>query len=167
VSELIIFTVPAVPVPQPRQRHRVIHANGRAFAHNYTPAKDPVNAFKAAVQLASSQAYQGPPLEGPLDVSLIFVFPRPQRLVWKKRPMPRVWHTSVPDRDNLMKSFQDALNKLIWVDDGQICDGVTLKYIAAGNEQPHVEVVIRQIGDDEVESDDEPSDLPLLEEGDA
>lgn len=145
MSELIIFTVPGLPVAQPRQRHRVIHAGGRAFAHNYTPAKDPVNAFKAAVQMAACNAYQGPPLDGPLRVDLIFVFPRPKSMLWKSKPMPRDWCPKKPDRDNSIKSFQDALNGVVWIDDAQICAGDTLKVIASGDEQPHVEVVIRKL----------------------
>lgn len=145
MTTVVEFNVPAIPVAQPRQRHRVIHANGKSFAHNYTPTKDPVNAFKAAVQLAASQAYSGPPLVGPLRVTIVFVMPRPKAMVWKRRPMPRVFDTRKPDRDNLMKSFQDALNGLLWVDDSQICDGAVAKFVAAGDEQPHVQVAIWRI----------------------
>lgn len=136
----IRFTVPSIPIAQPRQRHRVAFAGGKAFARNYTPANAPVNFFKAAVQMAAAKAYSGPPLAGPLCVDLTFVFPRPKSKVWKKRDMPRLWHTGKPDRDNIIKSFQDALNGLLWVDDAQICAGEVFKYVASGEEQPHVEV---------------------------
>ena len=132
----ITFTVPAVPTAQPRQRHRIITSGGRAFAHNYTPAKDPVNSFKAAVQLAASQVYQGPPLDGPLRMEVVFVFPRPKGMIWKKKPMPREWHTPKPDRDNLMKSLQDALNKLVFQDDSQICSGNVEKFIETLAREP-------------------------------
>lgn len=144
--KIISFTVPAVPVAQPRQRHRVATINGKAMALNYTPAKDPVNAYKAAVQMAAASAMAGmSPLAGPLLVDLIFVFPRPQAKVWKSKPMPRYFHTGKPDRDNLAKSTQDALNGLAWVDDAQICAGSIEKYHAAGDEQPHVRITIREI----------------------
>lgn len=139
------FTVPAVPVAQPRQRHRVIASGGRTFAHNYTPTRDPVNAFKAAVQMAAQGVYRGSPLDGPLSVTMVFVMPRPKSLVWKTKPMPRVPHVGKPDRDNLMKSTQDALNELLWKDDAQICGGTVEKWVAAGNEQPHVEITVRVI----------------------
>lgn len=139
------FTVPALPKAQPRQRHRIISAGGRTFAQNYTPTKDPVNAFKATVRMAAEEAYQGAPLAGPLRVDLVFVFPRQKAKVWKSRPMPRYPHTGKPDRDNLMKSLQDALNGLVWTDDAIICAGDTQKWHAAGDEQPHVEVRIEKI----------------------
>jgi Holliday junction resolvase RusA-like endonuclease len=135
---VITFTVPAVPVAQPRQRH-----NHRG--HCYVPKTHPVWAFKQEVALAARAAYQGPPLEGPVWMHLVLVFPRPQRLIWKTRPMPRQWHFVKPDRDNSEKSVQDALNGIIWVDDSQVCDGPITKFIAAGDEQPHVEVMVKPL----------------------
>jgi Holliday junction resolvase RusA-like endonuclease len=149
---MIDFIVPAVPVAQPRQRHRIVQPKGgKAFATNYTPAKDPVNAFKASVRVAAAHAYQGPPLTGPIQVDIIFVLPR-TKPAWLKRDSSwwecwksglRVPHAvSRNDRDNLMKSVQDCLNGLLWVDDGQIYSGQTEKWLASEGEQPHVEVRI-------------------------
>lgn len=144
----IQFTIPAVPVSQPRQRHR----NVGKFIQNYTPTKHPVNAFKAAAQMASRQAYQGPPLTGPLFLEVVFVMPR-VKPSWLKKDSPwfadwkagkRVPHANARnDRDNLMKSFQDALNKLLWADDGLIYDGPVGKWVASADEQPHVRVTVR------------------------
>ncbi|MCI0421332.1 MAG: RusA family crossover junction endodeoxyribonuclease [Acidobacteria bacterium] len=139
---MIRFSVPAVPIAQPRQRHRVMMSGGRSFAHNFTPTKHPVQAFKATVRLALRAAYQGSPLEGPLGLSVTFLMPRPGRLRWKKRPMPRQPHATKPDLDNLMKSLKDALNGLAWLDDGQITRVEAVKVYAAGTETPGVQVVI-------------------------
>ncbi len=151
----IRFTIPAVPVPQPRQRHRVVQSGGRTFTANYTPTKDPVNAFKATARLAAEQAYQGPPLTGPLIVSLVFVFPRGGKPAWlTKKQYPqwfarwkrggRVPHASARcDRDNLMKSLQDALEGILWKNDGLIFAGTIEKYIASDSEQPHVRVEVK------------------------
>lgn len=141
---MIVFRVAALPIAQPRQRHRVVTAQGRTYAHNYTPTKHPVNAFKAAVQLACTAAYQGPPLEGPLRVTLTFVLPRPKAMCWKKRSTPRAWHTSKPDCDNLMKSL-DCLTGLLWRDDTQLCDVRIRKVIAAGDEQPHADIEVETL----------------------
>ena len=140
-GEAIAFTVPAVPVAQPRQRHAMIAGHVR----NYTPKNDPVNTFKAAAQMALRQAYQGPPLTGPIRLDVVYVFPRPKSMIWKSKPMPRERHTKKPDRDNVEKALKDSLSKLAWVDDSQVWCGEPQKWIAAGGEQPHVEVVIRQV----------------------
>jgi Holliday junction resolvase RusA-like endonuclease len=141
--DAITFTVPAVPVAQPRQRHRIIP--GRNFVQNYTPVKHKVNDFKATVRMAAAEAYNGAPLDGPLKLTAGFVFPRPSRLIWKTRAMPRSPHFSKPDRDNCEKSLLDALKGTLFVDDAQVCDGPVVKCYAAGDEQPHVEVTIESL----------------------
>lgn len=148
----IRFTVPCVPVAQPRQRTTV--RNG--FAANYTPTDHPVNAYKAAVKAAAQEAYSGPPLRGPLWLSAVFVLPRVKPEWVKKHTSPHwfaEWKAGrrVPaasnrnDRDNLLKSTQDAMNKLTYADDGLIVDGPVAKWIAAANEQPHVEIEIQEL----------------------
>lgn len=139
---MISFSVASVPVAQPRQRHRIIAGNGRQFVSNYTPTKAPVNAFKAACQLAATTAYQGQPLEGPIKVTIVFVMPRPKALIWKTRDMPRVPSDKKPDIDNLYKSVVDCLNQVIWGDDSQIVEAILRKVVASGSEQPHVEISI-------------------------
>lgn len=140
----IYFDVPAVPVPQPRQRH----ARRGNFVHNYTPADHPVQSFKASVRMAAQKAYKKKPLDRPIKLTLVFVLPRPQRLIWKKRDMPRCRHTAKPDLDNLVKSVKDALSKLVWRDDSLICSLIASKYHASGDEQPHVEVTIVPLDQD-------------------
>ncbi len=135
---VVRFFVNCPPVPQPRQRHAVV--NGRM--RNYTREDHPVNTFKDFVCLAAKQAYQGPLLKGPLRVSLLFLLPRPKRIVWKTRPMPRIWAAVTPDRDNLEKAVNDALTGILWVDDGQVCDGVVQKMYACGDESPGVIVEV-------------------------
>jgi Holliday junction resolvase RusA-like endonuclease len=144
---VVEFRVPCVPVAQPRQRHRIVSSGGQTFSSNYTPTKDPVNAFKAAAAMAAQQAYRGAPLQGPLSVEMVFVMPR-TKPAWLKKSSPwwkpwksgeRVPHAiSRNDRDNLMKSLQDALNGTLWVDDGLIYAGPVEKWLAGHNEQPHV-----------------------------
>lgn len=128
--------IPAVPVAQPRQRHAVMGGSVRS----YMPSSHPIAAFKASVRLAASQAYSGPPMDGPLMVSLTFVFPRPKGMVWKRREMPRAYKVVRPDADNLAKSVLDSLNGLLWFDDSQVVDLRVRKYVAAGDEAAHVEM---------------------------
>lgn len=144
---LISFGVPSIPVAQPRQRQRVVSARGRTFSQNYTPRTHPVQDFKATVRLAASQAYSGPPLKGALSVVLVFVLPRPGRLMWKTRPMPRVWHDKKPDIDNLIKSLFDSLRLVLWRDDSQIAVCTVKKVYAAASEIPGVSVQVETMGD--------------------
>lgn len=137
--------VAAVPVPQPRQRVRVVQPkNGKKpFAQNYTPTSDPVNALKASVRAAFSAKSIGAPTDESIQLKLTFVMPRPSQMVWKTKPMPRVPYTAkINDWDNLGKAVCDALNKIAWTDDGRIWDARVIRWIAAGDEAPHVEIEI-------------------------
>ena len=146
---LIEFDVPAVPVGQPRPRatnagahariHEVTHV-GKASEGTRRP--HPIVAFKATVRLAAQQAYQGPPLREPLRMSLVFVLPRGTNKFWKTRPTPRYPHIARPDIDNLAKAVLDSLNQIVFKDDSQIYAITASKWCAAGDEAPHVEVLI-------------------------
>lgn len=142
MGQTIRFTVPAIPIAQPRQRQRVVHVGGRAIAQNYTPKSDPVNAFKATVAHAAAAVFCGAPLDCPVSIACLFVFPRPKSLTWKTKPMPRVLHTGKPDVDNVFKALTDALNGIVFIDDSRIYSATIQKVIAAGDEQPHCEVEI-------------------------
>lgn len=144
---MIDFIVPAIPIAQPRQRHRLVTSGGKTFASNYTPARDPVNAFKAACQLAAAQAYQGPPLDDcDISLRLVFVMPRRSNMLWKTKPMPRVcYRVKKNDWDNLGKSVCDALNGLVWTDDGLIHSTHIERWYASGEEQPHCEIEITKL----------------------
>lgn len=135
----IRFVVPAVPVAQPRPR--VVTFNGKARAVS-APQRHPVTAFKATCRLAAAEAYQGPPLDGPLSLSVVFVLPRPARLTRKRGDNPRVPHDRRPDADNLLKALKDSLGGVVWRDDAQVHACVVFKWYAACGEAPHVEVEV-------------------------
>ena len=141
----ISFTVPTIPVAQPRQRHRIMQAGGRTFAHNVTPTTHPVNAFKAAVQLAAREAYAGPPLDGPVSLHVEFYFPRPGRLRWKKRDMPALLHDTKPDLENCLKSLMDALTGIAFHDDRQVAKVSAEKWYTDGGSGPRVKVEVEVV----------------------
>ena len=142
---IITFHVPAVPIAQPRQRHRSFMAGGRIITQNYTPTDSPVNAFKSSVREAARKAYQGAPLEGPLSLMANFVLPRPKKYCRKKDPDGRMWCIVKPDEDNLIKSLKDALKSIVWKDDCQVCRLIATKCYAARDEQPCAEVTLEQL----------------------
>ena len=121
---MIEILIPSIPIAQPRQKHRLAKYGEKSFIQNYTPTDSPVNSFKAVSKLVAKVAMKGlPPFLGPLRVDVEFVLPRPKRLVWKNKKMPRERHIIKPDRDNLEKSIFDALNGIVWGDDCQVCAG--------------------------------------------
>lgn len=142
----IQFTIPAVPVAEPRKRSRVVRANGKSLVSHYTPTTHPVNAFKSSASKAATETIGSlGPLTGPLKIEIVFVLPRTAGQIWKTKPMPRIWHSKKPDFDNLEKSVCDALKGIVWLDDSQVCCTSVCKVIAAGDELPHVEFACEQL----------------------
>ncbi len=124
----VIVEVRGEPIAQPRQRHTL----RGGFVKNYTPANHPVNDYKAAIKLAWMDQGRDSPVDGPVQLRLVLTFSRPKSMLWKKRPMPRCWHTQKPDADNVAKAVKDALNGVAWRDDSQVCRLIVEKWIADG-----------------------------------
>ena len=122
------FTVPAVPVAQPRARATTVNGQARMYEAKKSHA---IHDFKASVRLAASQAYSGPPIEGPLQATLCFVF--------QSKSKQRRYKATKPDTDNLAKGLLDSLNGLLYRDDGQVVRLHVEKWHASKDEQPHVE----------------------------
>lgn len=120
-------TIPGEPIGKGRPRATV----RGGFVRTYTPKRTADWERDAAVMLANK--WSGAPLEGPASVSLLALFPRPQRMIWKRKPMPREPFTRSPDVDNVAKAVLDALekagvlsnDKLVWSLDcvALYCDG--------------------------------------------
>lgn len=99
--------------------------------------------YKEQISWAARQQYKGAPMTGPIAVNLTFYMPIPGSWsIKKKLLMDGKLHTTKPDRDNLEKGVCDALNKIIWKDDGQVCDGRTVKYYSSN---PRVEIEIKEL----------------------
>ena len=141
----IDITVSGVPIAQPRQRTRIAGKAGKVFAQNYTPSRHPVQEFKLAIRRALQTHGIADVWRGPVCIDWVAVFPRPSSKVWKSKPMPRYRHIGKPDRDNLDKAILDALTGVLLADDSQACSGSMEKFVASGNEQPHVRILISEI----------------------
>ena len=141
VDQAIQFFVDAAPVAQPRQRHAV--RNG--ISMSYIPKEHPIHAFKTLVRIRAKEAYKGPPLKGPLIACFVFLLPRPARLVWKTRAMPRTWAAGRPDADNFCKAVLDAMTGLVFEDDSQVVELRAQKFYASGDEAPGVHVFVKEV----------------------
>lgn len=132
--------VEGTPRAQPRPRF----SKGRAYHE-----RGPIDVWRRKVRDAT-RAFcdKATPLSGPLMVTMVFSMPRPKRLVWKSKPMPRLPHTSKPDCDNLAKGTLDAMTGVAWDDDSQVCVLAVQKWIAGGNDSPGVKISVNQVGED-------------------
>jgi len=112
------FVVPGVAVPWARAG-RVI---GK-FQRSYTPK--PQQDFMSAVRTLGSRAMADhPPLEGPVELSVLALYPWPKSMSIRAREKPGAeWKATRPDEDNLKKLVADALQGIAYRDDGQVASG--------------------------------------------
>ncbi len=126
--DLIKLTVHLEPVA--KQRARVGRFGG------YTPKK--TARFEKELALRVGYSLSGlKPLAGPLRLSVRFIFVPPKK---QTRPYP-----CKSDIDNLQKSFCDALNGVLWVDDVQIIDSKAVKLYAMDGSPSRIEFEVEEV----------------------
>jgi Holliday junction resolvase RusA-like endonuclease len=143
----IRFTVPGKAVGQPRAIQTV---RGQGRKRRFVPEDHPIHRFRRGVALQARLHYKGRILTGPIHLEVLIVVERPKYLVWKQKPMVRVPCLARPDRGNVVKAIEDALNKVIWRDDSQVWSSRERKVYAAGDEKPHVDIEIIETGEVEL-----------------
>lgn len=127
------------PVAQARPRARRFGKGIRL----YDPPKTAT--FKRKLHKLAKERYHGKPLDGELEVTVIFgrsvqksisKKERKLRLLGRHRPIVK------PDLDNYIKSTLDALTGVLWVDDNAIVKLVAEKRYM---EQPKIEIEVRSM----------------------
>lgn len=112
VRTLLTFSVETKAVPRP-----ALVSNRGTAAVRYNPAQRPkYDAMKAIVRGAAEAHLPSnwAPVAGPVELRIVFERARP------RSDPERVWKTSRPDAENLVKGTADAMTGLVWVDDSQV-----------------------------------------------
>jgi len=112
-------------IPKPGGSKRAFKVGNKLVI---TDANPKVNPWKDSVVYAMKKVYEGELLRGSLRLIVTFCMPRPknhfgtgnnQGVLKKTAP---IYHTTRPDCTKLVRSLEDALNKILWVDDSQIAE---------------------------------------------
>jgi len=136
---MVTFTVYGIPVPKARPRFRRI---GK-FVSTYTAPKTKTyeDQVRDAARLAMGSTE---PLETPVSVYCYISVPIPASYS-KKRFKDCVEGiekpTKRPDADNTFKSVSDAMNGIVYQDDGQI---VNIHITKVYSTEPKVEVMVKE-----------------------
>lgn len=121
----IAFTIPGVPVGKGRPRF----AKRGNFVQAYTPEK--TASYENLVKVKAEEAMRGiTPFESAVAVGIhLFVTPPASWSQKKQREAlaGRIFPTSKPDVDNVVKGIFDAMNEIVWKDDKQAVDVVVSK----------------------------------------
>lgn len=141
------FTIDGDPVgkARPRSSARVVTVDGRpkALVHVHS---DPAM-VKAEHRVADAFRRYYPahrPASGPIMLRFTAVFAIPDS--WPKALREAaergvVYHTSVPDKDNVEKLIVDGLNAVAWVDDAQVQGGGVKRYGAPPRIEVDIEII--------------------------
>lgn len=122
---MIIF-VPGDPVGKERQRHNPNNPHQRPR----TPAK--TREYEKRIGWAWKAAH-GPMYEGPVEISITVFLKVPKSYPKKTREamlQGEILPTRTPDISNVLKSAEDALNKIAYHDDSQIAQVYAFRYYA-------------------------------------
>jgi Holliday junction resolvase RusA-like endonuclease len=141
---VIKFTLPLEAIPVQTGGKRLMIRGGRPL---FFKDKRTERYMKAIAAFAARHVPPAP-LEGSLEIGLIFVMGRPKRLMRKADPEDRIWCPVRPDWDNLCKGVCDGLQGF-WLDDAQIVRADVEKLYAAKGENPKIHVTIRPINESE------------------
>lgn len=144
---MIEVCIPGEPVPQGRPR---FVRRGR-----FHVALDPERSRKwkaHAKKYIEAAVYPAGPLEGPLELDVLFVFaspashhPKATKANPTPAPLPRRWRGSRPDADNLVKAAMDASNGILFKDDCQVVSITARKVWGAQGEAPGVYLTVRPV----------------------
>lgn len=135
------FEVPGLPIAKSRPRFN------RKTGRTWTPPK--TANYESLVSLAYKEVYPDViPAGEPIRLTVIAYFPVPKATSKKRLALMLsnlIHHTKRPDIDNVLKSVQDGLNKVAFMDDSQIWSLCAEKRYS---EYPRVEVIIEETRDE-------------------
>ena len=133
--EWVEFVAVMNPSPQPR-------VGSSPMGHRYSlPKGHPTARYRQRVKALARQAMADAgyePWHGPIGIMIEYYRHRPKRLMRKKDPEHAVWAPTRPDVDNYNKATFDALNGVVWVDDGQIVEEHVYKRYHAKSTKPRI-----------------------------
>jgi crossover junction endodeoxyribonuclease RusA len=143
VSQSISFFIPGIPKPGGSKKAFVNRKTGRASVVEASRNSD----WRASVAHEGSLAVASP-FVGPIWVEFHFVMPRPKshhgtgKNAGVLKSSAPIWHTSPADTTKLIRSTEDALKSIAWVDDAQIAKQWASKQYG---ERPGCYITIRRL----------------------
>jgi Holliday junction resolvase RusA-like endonuclease len=149
LGEVVAFVVDGAPAPQGSKVARTSRAGGTYVHESNRPALD---AWRASVATRAREAMAGrPPLTGPLELDVAFMFGRPRahyrtgKRAGELKASAPIYCSTRPDLDKLLRAVGDAITGIVVVDDAAIVEVRARK--AYGSPAAHIAVrVLSPIG---------------------
>ncbi len=138
------FVALGTPAPQGSKRHvgggRLIESSAKV-----RPWRQDVRA--AAEDAVAPLRPEWRPLDGPLAVRMVFTLRKPASAPKRTRTYPN----RTPDLSKLVRSTEDALTSVVWVDDARVVEYVRLAKVYPGEDaealdSPGVRIAVYRVG---------------------
>lgn len=119
------FFVPGTPVPKGSAKAFVHRRTGRAIVRQDNAERQ--KPWASAISYTAQQRGCRP-AHGPVRIELWFRMPRPKNHYGTGRNAgvlkrgAKIYHTSTPDLDKLVRLVKDALTGVAWSDDSQVAE---------------------------------------------
>ena len=145
------FFVSGIPAPKGSTRAFFVAKLGRAII---TSANAKTKPWEQAVRAEAANAAAGaPPTVAPIEVHVVFRFPRPKghfRANGQVSPKAPLRLTKKPDLDKLERALLDALTGLLFVDDSQVVSITSMKRYTKSDEgeEPGAAVAISVVAEE-------------------
>lgn len=117
--------IPGKPIAKKRPRFARVGKGVRTYSAQETE--------EGRVMWEIKTAWDRAPLDRPLYVEMYFGMYIPKSTSLKRRLLMLrgdIKHIKKPDLDNLQKFYKDAMNKIVWRDDSQVCEVKVSKFYA-------------------------------------
>lgn len=137
---MVTITISGDPVSKARPRAAVI----KGHAHMYTPKKS--KNFEYMIRQRAEELFDTP-IDGPVSVEIEIYLKRPKYMIWKTKPMPKIYHTKRSDLDNFIKAILDGLNQVAFHDDGQVAEIIARKWYQKGGKGPMTTIKIERLAE--------------------
>ena len=133
-NALFEIFVAGIPQPAGSKKGFVVRnkATGKSRAIIVDDAKNS-RPWKSHISAMVSDAWKAPPLDGALQLDIVFTMPRPASHFGTRKgerylkPTAPHFHTVKPDRTKLLRCAEDALLGVLLVDDCRVVAGEAVK----------------------------------------
>jgi crossover junction endodeoxyribonuclease RusA len=140
------FFVPGIPATAGSKNGFYNKKIGRVIM---APANKKQKPWMSHVQACALEVYNGPPIDGPIKLSIVFIMPRPKGHFGTGKYSSRVkenapfYPTSKPDATKMLRAVEDALTGVVWKDDSQVVHiDVCKLYTSKDFRTPGAEIII-------------------------
>jgi Holliday junction resolvase RusA-like endonuclease len=145
---MIEFTVYGIAQTAGSKRAFPFHRKDGTIGVNVTDDNPKGKSWKHQVANAAFETWNGPLLDGPLSVRMMFYMPRLKshfgtgRNATLLKASAPTWHIVKPDSQKLARCLVDALTGVVWRDDAQISHEESFKFYG---EPSRVEIQIKEL----------------------